>query len=81
VNATAVLVLRFFVIPKVDGEAAQQEVGSAKRQVFYLIAFALSEAVWAFGLMQLFIGEPLSTALVLLSIGLVLMLLCTPRQV
>lgn len=80
-SATACLVLRFFVLPKIDEEAAEIDTIYPRRYSFYIIAFALCESVWLFGFVLSFMGEPLSTAFTFLAIALILMIFCFPRQV
>jgi hypothetical protein len=80
-NSAVVLVLRFFVLPKVDAEAAAVDTLYPRRQAMYITAFAFCEAVWLFGFVLSFSGAPLSTAITFFLIGLVLLLLCTPRRV
>jgi hypothetical protein len=79
--SAACLAMRFFVLPKIDEEAAAIDTISPRRPSFYIIAFALCESVWLFGFVLSFLGEPLSTAITFLAIALILMTLCFPRQV
>jgi hypothetical protein len=80
-SATACLAMRFFLLPKIDEEAAAIDTVWPRRQSFYIIAFALCESVWLFGFVLSFMGEPLSTAFTFLAIAVILMILCFPRQV
>lgn len=79
--AAVVVFLRFNIVPKVDAEAAAMEVFSQKRQTLYIILFAICEAVWLFTWVLSFMGAPLNIAWSGFAVALVLLLLCTPKQV
>jgi hypothetical protein len=81
VMATVGLVMRFFVLPKVDAQAAAIDTWLQRRWTLYIVAFAVSETIWLFGFVLSFLGAPLMAAFTFLAIALTLMLLCTPRQV
>ncbi len=81
VMATVGLVMRFFVLPRVDEQAAAIETWLPRRWTLYIVAFAVCESIWLFGFVLSFIGAPLMTGITFLAIALTLMLLCTPRRV
>jgi hypothetical protein len=81
VIATVALVMRFFVLPKIDEEAAAMETVLPRRFKMYVVAFALAECIWLFGFVLSFLGAPLIFAITFLAMSLALLLLCTPRQV
>jgi hypothetical protein len=81
VMATVGLVMRFFVLPKVDEQAAAIDTWLQRRWTLYIVAFAVSETIWLFGFVLSFLGAPLMAAFTFLAIALTLIFLCTPRQV